>query len=329
MPPRLAGAAVQAHLAAALFALGAILLAVGRGIENGHGGVGLDPMASYSQRSNGFTNDRSFLDYRFEDERVHDRWDARAHAAAPMLLGHLAAALGWLFSLPAVTSLSNVLGGGERSASSTVVYAFVAAAVLTIVEFTSEAGTAQTSAWISSWKLLKDPSRNNEGELTAAQAFEMSYMLTVSRTLWLYAADDLLLGIALGTASWLQMTSKVATSNRHAVLGLATALACVFDFCFEVNRFQSWRWSNNAVIVTTLTIDVVLLPAWLVWLGVLLRRVETLGGAFDAVGIERGDDSRTRSRVEPAVSGPGGPSDHASDLEMAPAAASGGQGVGP
>lgn len=323
---------MQAHLAAALFALGAILLAVGRGIENGHGGVGLQPMASYSQRSSGFRNDRSFLDYRFEDERVHDRWDARERAAAPMLLGHLAAALGWLFSLPAVTSLSHVLGGGERSASSTVVYAFVAAAVLTIVEFTSEAGTAQTSAWISTWKLLKDPSHNDAGELSAAQAFEMSYMLTVSRTLWLYAADDLLLGLALGTASWLQMTSKVATSNRHAVLGLATALACLFDFSFEVNRFQSWQWSNNAVIVTTLLIDVVLLPAWLVWLGVLLRRVDTLGGAFDAVvnaRIERGDDSRTRSRVEPAASGPGLSRADRSDIEMARAAAPGAAGVGP
>lgn len=327
MPARLAGAAVQAYLAAALFALGAVLLAAGRGIENGNGGIGLASMASYSKRSNGFTNDRTYLDYRFEDERVHDRWDARARAAAPMLLGHLAAALGWFFSLPAVTSLSQLLGGGERSASSTMVYAFVAAAVLTIVEFTSEAGTAQTSAWMrSTWTLLKDPSRNDDGELTAAQAFEMSYMLTVSRTLWLYAADDLLLALALGTASWLQMTGRVATSRWHAVLGLTTALACLLDFSFEVNRFQSWRWSNNAVIVMTLLIDAVLLPAWLVWLGCTLRRVDSRGGAFDAIvtaRTERGDDSRTRSRVEPASEA--GPS----DVEMAPAPAPGADGVGP
>ncbi len=41
-------------------------------------------------------------------------------------------------------------------------------------------------------------------------------MLTMSRTLWLYAADDLLLAVALVTAAWLSLGSKQA--SRVAVV---------------------------------------------------------------------------------------------------------------
>ena len=107
---------------------------------------------------------------------------------------------------------------------------------MTATEFVSDAGTAQTAQWISQWSLLQQPSRNEEGELTAAQAFEMTYILTVSRTLWLYAADDLFLALGLVTAAWLIYSTRHPTTGCcHAILGIVAAMVGCLDFAFEVN----------------------------------------------------------------------------------------------
>jgi hypothetical protein len=57
---------------------------------------------------------------------------------------------------------------------------------------------------------------------------------------------------------------------------------CILDFAFEVNRMSNWQWASNAVIVTTLTINVLLLPIWLLWLAVALHRLDRQGGAYGA-----------------------------------------------
>jgi len=210
---------------------------------------------------------------------LRKRWTARREAGVPMALGHFFAGLGWFLAVPAASSLAHVLGGGDRSASWTIVYAFVAAAILTVVEFTSALGTAQAFAWMENWSVLQEPSTTEPGELTAAQAFEMMYVLTHSRELWMYAADDLLLAMATATASALSYSSN-QISHWHAHLGIAVAALSVFDFIFEVSRLVAWRWANNCAIVTTLIIDAVLLPIWLLWLALLLRKISMQGGVY-------------------------------------------------
>lgn len=362
--PRAAAASTQACLSAFFFALGALLLAIGRGIENGHGGVGLDMDVYHTNTSRPssavgeFFNASMYaaaisaspantsaqvraavdaalaieqlaimradmmvlmrrvdaasaaridpsLDAIFSDEAVHKRWDARSRAYSPIVFGHLFAALGWLLSLPAVSALANcMLGGSTRSGSSTITYSFALAAALTVTEFVSEAGTADTAAWMERWSMLQRPTQNDPGELTAAQSFEMSYVLTVSRTLWLYAFDDLLLALATTTAAWLLLTSHTEhLAKAHAYLGVLIALVCILDFAFEVNRMSNWQWASNAVIVTTLTINVLLLPIWLLWLAVALHRLDRQGGAYGAA-------TDGGNRVDPSAS------TKTSDVEM-------------
>lgn len=355
MPSNLRAAACQSIVASFCFALGAILTAVSRGIENGHGGVGINlspptivqanftvtdedaavdgslkagetfsrssatPSVPYvvteadaavdSSLKVGATMYRNidptsaFFDRYMADANSHLRWQHRREAQAPMVFGLFASLLGWVFALPAVHSLTLVI---RSPSASSVLYPFLAAAVLAAVEFTSEAGTAMTSDWMSKWELLRQtraPGEGDAGELSPVQSFEISYLLAHSRTLWLFAMDGLLLAYALGAASILACSDPQRTLSRsHAALGLMTSLACVADFGFEVTRFLNWRTSVNASIVCTLLIYALLLPSWLLLLGCTLADVEASGGGLytSTIDDQARDQARERADLESA-----------------------------
>jgi len=286
-------AAFQAVASAFFFALAAVLSGVGRGIMNGNGGVGL----SYSWHSwdnfrnstfdlalaNATFDDRmaSYFTSRMRDERIRRRWEQRQKASGTQLAGNFFAVLAWFLAIPPVASLASILDdGGVRSASSTVTYSFVAASFLSMIEAMTEAGTAQTADWMSrTWPVLYQPTNANEGQLTATQSFEMTYTLMQGRTLWVFALHDLLLAGGLMSASYLIYTSR-QVGNALGHLGVASVLVCLVDFGFEVSRFVNWRVSSNAMIVTALLLDALLLPAWLICLGLTLRRITIAGGAY-------------------------------------------------
>jgi hypothetical protein len=81
------------------------------------------------------------------------------------------------------------------------------------------------------------------------------------------------------SASYLIYTSR-QVGNALGHLGVASVLVCLVDFGFEVSRFVNWRVSSNAMIVTSLLLDALLLPAWLICLGLTLRRITIAGGAY-------------------------------------------------
>ena len=175
-----------------------------------------------------------------------------------------------------------MLGGANRPSTSLLVYAFVTGAVLTIVEFTSEIGLATMSDWMAQWPILRAPMPSPQpGELTPAQSFEISYLLVTSRTIWLYAMDSLLLGLALCAASYLTYTAPASSVKKgHAHLGLLIAFLSLLDFFFEITRLVNWQASSNGAIVTTLLVDAILLPIWILWLGASLRKISLEGGVY-------------------------------------------------
>ena len=216
-------------------------------------------------------------------DRMQDKWRNRRAAQAPLVFGLFCSLLGWALALPAVSSLAHVLGGPSNSATTVVLYPFLAAAVLAMVEFTSEAGTAMTADWMSQWALLsRTPVRNEmEAELSPMQAFEISYMLSQSRSLWLYAMDNLLLATTLGASAAIVCCERAhGLSKAHAALGCLGAVLCIAEFGFEVTRFINWRVSVNAGILTTLAIDALVLPLWLVWLACQLCSITSQGGHY-------------------------------------------------
>ena len=99
-------------------------------------------------------------------------------------------------------------------------------------------------------------------------------MVGQSRTLWLFAMDEMLLTIGLSTAAFLVYTSRghslpFATGFAH--LSALIAAVALVGFGFHVGRLFSWQPMRAAAAVTTALVYMVLLPCWLVWLGVQLR----------------------------------------------------------
>ena len=78
---------------------------------------------------------------------------------------------------------------------------------------------------------------------------------------------------------------------------MGIAFGCIFDFCFEINRFENWRWASNFVIVSTLVIYVILLPIWLLWLSATLKRISNQGGAYTATSAP---GETVGNRVDPS-----------------------------
>ena len=293
--------AFQANLASMCFAFGALLFSVGRGLENGHGGIGLSfdsyadltcPNNTVVVARNGTNgtvyntvnlDDPSLTDcgfqYRFDDSRLREVWAQRHKASGNLLCGQAFAIAGWFFSIAPVAALAKLLdlghGDSQVTTGTSIVFAFVFTAALTVVEFVSEIGTSQVTDWITrSWKVLTPPGPDADvagdygsgvgevqyGGITAAQNLEMTYIVVQSRSLWLFAMNDLFLIVALGTAFLLgRKSTKVPPILGY--IGLAVCFFCFLDWCFEVTRFVNWRGSTNGVIVMSIIIKCFLLPA--------------------------------------------------------------------
>ena len=213
-------------------------------------------------------------------------WEGRRSAQASALFGAFLLCLAWVFALPAVESFAHAMGGQTRSATGALTSAWKVAATLTVVEFVSEAGAAGTADWMSSWELLRnDVNHTHDGGFGAIQALEISYRLTHSRTVWLFAMDRLLLAIGFVTAAGLTYSSATGQFSRGwAHLAMFGAAFCIIGFGLDVARFASWVTFKLAAQAFTAILDAIILPIWLVWLANMLIVIDLQGGAYQVDG---------------------------------------------
>lgn len=208
-------------------------------------------------------------------------WEGRRAAQLTAVFGAVFMCVAWFTAIPAVDSFANAMGGPIRSATGVVTAAWKLAAALSVVEFTAEAGAVSTADWMSTWPVFSDPNHTHDGGFGALQALEISFRLTHSRTLWLYAVDRLLLATGFAAASFLVYTSHEGLfSRRWAHLGVLGTLWCIIGFAMDVARFWSWRSFATAASWFTYLLDGFILPAWLIWLALSLKKVRLAGGAY-------------------------------------------------
>ena len=266
-------AANCAFIGAALFLLSAILFGTGFGIEFSANVAAsethIDMMNSTQRRAD-------FNSWQELDVTVlKRRWEGRIASQTPHLLAELIAAVAWFTTLPAVSSAALVAGGNSRSATRVMYNAFVAIAAISTVDFTFQAGTVSMTDWLATWPVM-DANHTHDGGFGALQALELDFLVSSSRTVWLFALDDLLLAIALVTAAFLTYTGK-QLNRCWAHYSVAIAGVSAIGFCLMVFRLVSWRYvAMIAGLVTGIT-DAILLPIWMVALGIQLRRISNEG----------------------------------------------------
>lgn len=203
-------------------------------------------------------------------------WEGRRSSQGAFLFAELFGALGWFSLMPPVASMTAQLGGTTRSANSIVVSSFNGVAMITLIDITFQAGTISLVDWMSSWDIIADSSEAHahDGGFGAIQSLEISFRVSESRTVWLFAMDEILLTVGWLTTAFLVYTTRGAEqplSKNFAHLSVCGALVAFIGFFLHVARYFSWRALSVAAALTGALVYLVLLPAWLVWLGVQLR----------------------------------------------------------
>lgn len=322
-----ATASNMALLSALLFCTGSIFQVVAANIEHDN------PWNSHEEVVRPFTQplpsqgpeqseeeQKAELVHRNSALALAHRWDARANAKSSYMTGTWLYAGGWYSALPAVDCLARALGGGSHSSSSMLRGSFQVAALLTIIEFTSEAGTSQMANWITTWPAIKGdpcihpPASGALAEQCSAintfgplQTLELAYQLVHSRTLWLFALDRICLLVALSATAYMIYAEKAGTrsvSILFAHLSVLVAIICIAAFFIEIGRYVDFKDAAAGLVFSHVAVDMILLPAWLLFLSCQLRTSSAIAWAANniaysgAQGRER-DMSSSSSTWQP------------------------------
>ena len=99
----------------------------------------------------------NFDDYKhLKPALVHELWEGRRKAQTAHLLAELSASIGWLTLLPAVGSLGQIAGGQDgRSAVRFMTACFQGAAMISVIDFTFQAGLHSMTDWLSTWPIMQ------------------------------------------------------------------------------------------------------------------------------------------------------------------------------
>ena len=235
------------------------------------------------------------------------RWRGRQEAQGVAMVAELTGALAWFSLMAPVGSMSALLGGETRSANGILIACFNAVALLTLIELTFQAGMMGLVNKVSEWPVLANAdAHEHDGGFGALQSLEISFMVTRSRTAWLFAMDELLLSLGWALTAFLVYTSRGADqpiSRPFAHLSVVGSVVALIGFFFHVAKeFSSMNMIAAAAITTALVyhashptathaltpmvsphatpnhqprvttqVYLFLLPAWLIMLGFQLR----------------------------------------------------------
>lgn len=122
----------------------------------------------------------------------------------------------------------------------------------------------------------------HDGGFGPLQALELDYLVARSRTLWLFALDELLLAAGWGTAAYLAYTSS-QLSSRWGHLSVLGACIAILGFIFAIARMFMWRPFAQVYLVTAVLVDFLILPVWILWLAAQLRNLSAMGAYASSV----------------------------------------------
>ena len=235
-------------------------------------------------------------------------WAARRASKNPRLFGDAAGAIGFVFMMPAISSLAHATGGEARSATRMLTAAFAGACALTFLDLTFELGLTHYTDWMSAWPIMRDTNHTHDGGFGALQSLEISYQVGRSRTLWLFAMNEGLLLIGFLVAAFLIYTGPVASnggiSRWLGHLSLLAAFVALLSVGAAVTRVASWRVASKFARAASFSLYMGVLPLWLIVLSCQLRArssnvsFHSIGEVSRSVDVERGVEMQSAASQE-------------------------------
>jgi len=225
--------------------------------------------------------------------------------------------MGWCCLVPPVISFAVLQsrGGRVELEKHVILAVFVLmGALFEACELLMELGSASTCAWISKdfdldYGLMPEATEGSPSSASARaqegfgwKALEIAYITTRGARLWVDAIDWLFLGLALFAMSTSVNQARQSGRDQETFparwgrLGALVGSLALVDFVVECAQFTiDWKLF---VVTTALSLlnTLVLLPAWLLWLGVELPRCQ----AASSRGLAAHRDDETLATAKDA-----------------------------
>lgn len=132
------------------------------------------------------------------------------------------------------------------------------------LEFAVRAGERSVSDWLSgpNWNLPADQLRG----------LTLSYFQQQGMWTWVFALDELLLGVALISAAVLALARRPGVLPAwHSWLSVVAGILAVVNFGLELGRLGSWQTFSIIGGISTAVVGFILLPIWLITVGCYLE----------------------------------------------------------
>jgi len=155
--------------------------------------------------------------------------------------------------------------GGQSDLPGFMTGCFFIGAILPATQFLQTMGYSTAANLMSEAKELPD---------SGIQALHVAYSVSRGGIFYLFSVQFIFVSVGLILASVLTYNTG-QLSRRHAGLGYATAFTGIMTFIFEIISFNAREIGTGITLgVFVLLYGIILLPSWLVWLGVQLRKLK-------------------------------------------------------
>eukprot|EP01092_Planopodium_desertum_P006081 TRINITY_DN2508_c0_g1_i1.p1 TRINITY_DN2508_c0_g1~~TRINITY_DN2508_c0_g1_i1.p1 ORF type:complete len:268 (-),score=37.12 TRINITY_DN2508_c0_g1_i1:72-875(-) len=148
-------------------------------------------------------------------------------------------------------------------------------AVLPVFEFLQNLGSSAAGDYIfSTWNLT----------LGEVQALEISYLMSISRSLWVFAMVYAFMGMAFACYVYMNLRANILP-RAHGWLALLNCGLCVVCFILDIVTFLRNKLSVGFGVLSLLW-SAIFFPIFLIWLGVLLGRTKLTKASANEATME-------------------------------------------
>jgi len=164
--------------------------------------------------------------------------------------------------------------------------AFAAGSIIPAVELIENLGSLSAGIFISGHSELPN---------IGFQALEISYLMGIARSFWLFSAAYLFTAIGFFSVSYLTFLENGILSPKHAIFGML--LGCIEIVAFGLSIFVFY---NNIVAVIAAVVellaDAILFPIWAFWLAAKMGQRTESAKRFNLNDMESKINDKEKER---------------------------------